>query len=102
MCSGFAFSAALQARRRIGARDIDDWPVVALALAVNAPIWTEDVDFFGSGVATWTTRTVELYLNEGAGLMIQEPPPPEYRPTGPHCEVWHGSDAYLTNERDSW
>ena len=38
------------------------WPVLALALAVDAPIWTEDQDFFGSGVAIWTTATVELYL----------------------------------------
>jgi len=28
------------------------------------PAWTEDRDFFGSGVATWTTVNVELYLNE--------------------------------------
>jgi hypothetical protein len=26
------------------------------------PIWTEDTDFFGCGVATWTTDRVELYL----------------------------------------
>ena len=50
------------ALRRIGARDPEDWPVVALALAVDAPVWTEDTDFFGSGVATWTTENVEVYL----------------------------------------
>lgn len=50
------------ARRRIGARDPEDWPVVALALAIDAPVWTEDADFFGSGIATWTTENVEVYL----------------------------------------
>ena len=51
------------ARRRIAARDPDDWPVIALAIAINAPVWTEDTDFFGAGVATWTTRNVEIYLS---------------------------------------
>jgi len=51
-----------QARRRIAGRDEQDWPVIALALALQCPVWTEDADFFGSGVPTWTTRTVELYL----------------------------------------
>jgi len=52
------------ARRRIELRDPEDWPVVAVALLLEMPIWTEDQDFFGSGVATWTTGTVELYLQE--------------------------------------
>lgn len=52
-----------EAKRRIAARDPDDWPVVALAIALRAPVWTEDPDFFGSGVATWTTRNVEIYLS---------------------------------------
>jgi predicted nucleic acid-binding protein len=51
------------ARRRIAARDPDDWPALALAMAINAPVWTEDPDFFGAGVATWTTRNVEIYLS---------------------------------------
>lgn len=50
------------ARRRIERRDADDWPVIAVALLLNLPIWTEDQDFFGSGIATWTTDRVELYL----------------------------------------
>ncbi len=49
---------------RIGRRDPDDWPVVAVALLLDLPIWTEDQDFFGSGVATWTSDRVELYLHE--------------------------------------
>jgi predicted nucleic acid-binding protein len=52
------------ARERVQLRDPDDWPVVAVALLLDLPIWTEDQDFFGSGVATWTTDRVELYLRE--------------------------------------
>lgn len=52
------------ARSRIGRRDPDDWPVVATALLLDLPIWTEDQDFFGTGVATWTSDRVELYLQE--------------------------------------
>jgi predicted nucleic acid-binding protein len=51
-------------RERVTPRDPDDWPVVVVALLLDFPIWTEDQDFFGSGVATWTTDRVELYLRE--------------------------------------
>jgi len=51
------------AKRRIEARDIKDWTIVALALSLNSPIWTEDQDFFGIGIATWNTRNVEIYLS---------------------------------------
>lgn len=47
---------------RIGPRDPDDWPILACALALNCPIWTENRDFFGTRVATWTTALVELYF----------------------------------------
>ncbi len=53
------------ARERIGRRDEDDWPILASALALDCPIWTEDTDFFGCGVATWATDRVELYLAQG-------------------------------------
>jgi predicted nucleic acid-binding protein len=53
-----------RARARIASRDADDWPVVATALLIDAPIWTEDRDFFGSGIATWTSNNVELYLRD--------------------------------------
>jgi predicted nucleic acid-binding protein len=52
------------ARRRLQRRDEEDWPVLATALALECPIWTEDEDFFGAGVATWTTDRVELLLRE--------------------------------------
>jgi predicted nucleic acid-binding protein len=41
-------------------RDPDDWPTVALALAIDGAIWTSDADFLGCGVATWTTETLLL------------------------------------------
>jgi predicted nucleic acid-binding protein len=38
---------------RIG--DPDDQPTVALALTINAGIWTLDRDFFGIGLPVWST-----------------------------------------------
>ena len=52
------------ARQRLNRRDPDDWPVLAAALALGCPIWTEDADFFGCGVATWTSNIVEEFLRE--------------------------------------
>lgn len=43
-------------------RDPEDWPVLAAALAIGCPIWSEDADFFGCGVAVWTSDRVERYL----------------------------------------
>lgn len=51
-----------EARKRIEQVDANDWPSVALALSMDCPIWTEDRDFFGTGIATWRTKNVELYL----------------------------------------
>jgi predicted nucleic acid-binding protein len=31
-----------EAERRIGLRDPDDWPTVALALALELPVWSQD------------------------------------------------------------
>lgn len=47
---------------RIDRVDSDDWPVIASALVLGCPIWTEDRDFFGTVIPTWTTGRVELYL----------------------------------------
>jgi predicted nucleic acid-binding protein len=54
----------MEAKRRLGSRDPDDWPILASALALGFPIWTEDTDFFGCGVATWTSNSVEIFLGE--------------------------------------
>lgn len=53
----------VEARQRLSRRDMSDWPYLALALTFGCPIWTEDQDFFGSGVPTWTTDRVEIYLS---------------------------------------
>ena len=55
--TGESFDEAL---KRI--RDPADWPALALALQLECAIWTEDQDFFGTGIPTWTTVTVEIYL----------------------------------------
>ena len=57
------YAAARQgALHRIAVRDADDWPVLACAIVIGCPVWTEDADFFGAGVATWTSDRVALYL----------------------------------------
>lgn len=55
-------SSEEEARQRIQNRDIRDWPVVATALTLNCPIWTEDQDFFGTGIATWTSDRIHIFL----------------------------------------
>jgi predicted nucleic acid-binding protein len=54
------------ARERIERRDPRDWPVVAVAMLLGIPVWTEDQDFFGSGISTWTTDRVEIYFRNPA------------------------------------
>jgi predicted nucleic acid-binding protein len=68
-CNSVAFYAddvlievETEAKARIASRDVNDWPTVAAALLLDCPIWMEDKDFLGAGVATWTTATVEIYL----------------------------------------
>lgn len=43
-------------------RDPDDWPVLTVAMVLDCPIWTEDNDFFGAGVPTWTSDRIDIYL----------------------------------------
>ena len=50
------------AKARLQGRDEEDWPVLASALALNCPLWTEDTDFFGTGIAVWTTSRIEIFL----------------------------------------
>ena len=52
----------VQALQRIAMRDADDWPVLACAMRLDCPVWTEDADFFGAGVATWTSDRIALYF----------------------------------------
>jgi predicted nucleic acid-binding protein len=51
-----------KALQRIAFRDTDDWPVLACAMMLGCPVWTEDADFFGTGVATWTSNRIEIYF----------------------------------------
>lgn len=53
-----------EARQRLHTRDPADWPILAAALAIGCPIWTEDADFFGCGVATWTSDRVRMFLEQ--------------------------------------
>jgi predicted nucleic acid-binding protein len=71
------------ARERMTARDVEDWPVAAVALMLGVPVWTEDRDFFGSGIATWTTDRVELYLRGRHAYMRLRGAAPHARKTGP-------------------
>jgi predicted nucleic acid-binding protein len=51
-----------EARAR-SVRDPDDWPLVACALALEAGVWTHDGDLLGTGVATWSTATLQGWLD---------------------------------------
>lgn len=45
---------------------LDDWPSVALALALGGEcdgIWTDDRDYFGTGVAIWSTDALRRVLS---------------------------------------
>ncbi|MBX7159398.1 MAG: nucleotide-binding protein, PIN domain-containing protein [Acidimicrobiia bacterium] len=56
------YSALEDEARARSLRDPADWPVVATALALSADIWTNDNDFLGTGVGTWTTETLRAWL----------------------------------------
>jgi predicted nucleic acid-binding protein len=58
-----------EARQRLRGRDESDWPVLASALGLACPIWTEDADFFGTGVPIWTTSRVEIFLKQQADTL---------------------------------
>jgi predicted nucleic acid-binding protein len=56
------YAAFEEEARERSLRDPRDWPVVASALALSAGIWTNDNDFLGCGVATWTTDSLQRWL----------------------------------------
>lgn len=47
-----------EASRRIGKRDPDDIELLALAIAFNVPIWSNDKDFERTGVELFTTESL--------------------------------------------
>lgn len=51
-----------EARTRLQGRDEGNWPLLAAALAMACPVWTEDTDFFGTGVPLWITNCTEIFL----------------------------------------
>jgi predicted nucleic acid-binding protein len=60
------YSALEDEARARSRRDPADWPVVASALALSADIWTNDNDFLGTGVATWTTESLQVWLDRSS------------------------------------
>lgn len=49
------------ARERLEGTGLRDWPMLAASMALDAPIWTNDRDLFGTGVAVWHTRNIALW-----------------------------------------
>ena len=47
-----------EAQRRLRWKAKDDWHVLAAALAFNAGIWSDDRDFFGTGVPVWSSYNI--------------------------------------------
>ncbi len=47
------------AKARIHYKNTRDWPILAAAIEHGGAIWTDDRDFFGTGVPTWTTRNIK-------------------------------------------
>jgi len=46
--------------------------VLATALGLACAVWTEDSDFFGTGIAVWTTNRVEIFLQAQANAVALE------------------------------
>ena len=62
------YAASLrEAERRIGQRDPDDIEILALALHLDAPVWSNDRDFEGAGVEWYTTARLLKTLELGRG-----------------------------------
>jgi predicted nucleic acid-binding protein len=51
----------IEAKERIPS-DPNDWHTVALAIHLDAAIWTQDNDFLGCGCPCWTTDTLISHL----------------------------------------
>ncbi len=57
--------ALYEERARYRVLDPDDWHTVALALALDLPIWTNDTHFWACGVAVWTDGSLARHLASG-------------------------------------
>jgi predicted nucleic acid-binding protein len=60
-------SAMDEAQRRIGGRDADDVELLALALALKIPVWSNDKDFENCGVPCYTTAELVKWLTRSTG-----------------------------------
>jgi predicted nucleic acid-binding protein len=49
------------AKARIHYKNTRDWPILAASIEHKGDIWTDDRDFFGTGVPTWTTRNIRFW-----------------------------------------
>lgn len=58
----YAGHEALARRRLVDPAHQDDWPVLALALATDSAIWSDDRDFFGCGSPVWATPVLRREL----------------------------------------
>jgi predicted nucleic acid-binding protein len=59
--------AVREARRRIGRRDPSNVDVLALALHLDVPVWSNDRDFEDTGVSRFTTAELLAVLFEDRG-----------------------------------
>jgi predicted nucleic acid-binding protein len=67
------FTTAHQSLCEALIRDPDDWPVLSAAVALGATVWSEDQDFFGTGVPNLVSRNIERWLSSPVfGSMINE------------------------------
>lgn len=49
----------IEAEARLRSRARDDWHVLATALSFMAGIWSDNRDFFGTGVAVWSSYNID-------------------------------------------
>lgn len=54
----FYLPALPEARKRIGSRDRDDVDLLALAIQLKIPVWSNDNDFEDTGVVWYTTASL--------------------------------------------
>jgi predicted nucleic acid-binding protein len=57
------YSALEHEARFRSLRDPKEWPLVACSLALGAGVWSNDKDFLGTGIPTWTTQTLQAWLD---------------------------------------
>lgn len=88
---------------RIGPRDPDDWPILACALALNCPIWTEDRDFYPSVPSakgsSCTSRCTDRHLIAHSPKQTEQCSPRRLNPTG-HFPETTGLFRIRTSTRD--